>query len=117
MEILNTFYGRLIKAFMAITICTLVMLGIANSAMALGSTSSDSSEGMVQLNDIQESSKETLRNGPRSAQAIQSKSARGLNGVQGDADSEKMNTPANSQQAETIEEEIKDTLDKITAKN
>jgi hypothetical protein len=114
MEILNTFYNRFVKAFLATAVCALMVLGVASPAMAFGSTPSDSSKGLVEMNEMKETSKDAVRKEPRNAKEVQAKAKRGTNAVQGDANLEKMNNPDNSRAARTIEAQAKDVLENIT---
>ena len=113
MEILNTFYNRFIRAFVASAVCALMLLGIAAPAMAFGSTPSDRSKGVVEMNEMKETSKDAVRKEPRSAKEVQAKAKQGTNAVQGSANLEKMNTTSNSQRAKTIEAQAAGVLEDV----
>ena len=114
MEILNTFYNRFVKAFVASAVCALMLLSVASPAMAFGSTPSDRSKGVVEMNEMKETSKDAVRKEPRSTKEVQAKARQGTNAVQGGANLEKMNNSRNSQQSETIEAQAADVLENVT---
>ena len=114
MKTLNIFYKRFMKAIIAIAVCAVMVLGTAYPAMAFGGSSSNSSKGSVEMNDLKETSKEAVRKEPRSAQAVQAKAKEGPNSVQGSANSEKMKNTGNSDNATTIKAQVEDVLEKAT---
>ena len=114
MRTLNIFYKRFMKAIIAIAVCTVMVLGTTYPAMAFGGSSSNSSQGLVEMNDLKETSKETVRKEPRNAQAVQAKAKEGLNSVQGNANSEKMKDVGNSDNTETIKARVEDVLEQAT---
>ena len=113
MQTLNIFRAQFVKAFMAAAMCAFMLLGTAYPAMAFGNSSSDSSQGLVEMNEMKETSKDAVRNEPRNLQEVQNKAKQGSNAVQGNANLEKMNAPANSQQAKTVAEQAEDILENV----
>jgi hypothetical protein len=114
MQFFNHFRRKILKIALASFACGLLLLGATAPAMAFGSNSSNSSQGTAQMNDLQETSNQAVKDEPRGIQDVQAKAKRGPNEVQGNADLDKLNTPANSQSATTIEDQAKNLLDKIT---
>jgi len=96
--------------------CALIVFSNAAPALAFGSSSSKTSEGLEQLDKVQEKSARAI-SGERSAKndtrAVMENSQKGLNGVQGEADKSKMTSPSDAD-SKTIEANVKDVLEKIT---
>ncbi|MEL6401594.1 MAG: hypothetical protein AAFR26_21340 [Cyanobacteria bacterium J06626_4] len=114
MQTLNIFRTQFVKAFMAVAMCAFILLETASPAMAFGNSSSDRSQGLVEMNEMKEISKAAFRNEPRSTEEVQNNAKQGSNAVQGSANLEKMNVPANSQQTRTVAEQAEDVLENIT---
>ncbi|MEM7553080.1 MAG: hypothetical protein AAF378_03110 [Cyanobacteria bacterium P01_A01_bin.84] len=88
-------------------------------AAAIGTSKSALSEGETQLNEIQ---KETDKVAGKSYPApgmkeTQAKSQKGLNGVQGAANKDKMLSPSDSRNATTVKEEVGNFLENLTGNN
>ncbi|MCF2150474.1 hypothetical protein IQ276_029435 [Desmonostoc muscorum LEGE 12446] len=96
--------------------CALLLLSNAFPAFAIDSYQSKSTEGETQLLDIQRKTDEAARKPPAGLEEVQRKSNEGLNEVQGAADFDKQKSPENSQSATSVEESIKNVLDKVTGK-
>ncbi|MDZ8186153.1 MAG: hypothetical protein RMX96_15025 [Nostoc sp. ChiSLP02] len=96
--------------------CALVLLSNAFPAFAIDSYQSKPTEGETQLLDIQAQTDEDARKPPAGLEEVQRKSNEGLNEVQGAADFDKQKRPENSQNATSVEESIKNVLDKVTGK-
>ncbi|MBD2516497.1 hypothetical protein H6G93_16035 [Nostoc sp. FACHB-973] len=96
--------------------CALLLLSNAFPAFAIDSYQSKSTEGETQLLDIQRKTDEAARKPPAGLEEVQRKSNEGLNEVQGAADFDKQKRPENSQSATSVEESIKNVLDKVTGK-
>lgn len=118
-----THLKRLIKAsaryFVMICVGALLIFSQIQPAFAIekgsSSTPSSPSKGAEVLDDIYETSKESLRNEPRSRQELEDTANPGINEVQGTADSDKTYRPAeSSQRADSIEQNIKEGLEKVT---
>jgi hypothetical protein len=115
MHFFNTLRSRISKIVLAAFVIGVLLLNLAAPAMAFGSNASSPSKGLPEMNEMKETSKEVVRKEPRSLEEVQEKAQRGPNSVQGNANLDKMNTPANSQAAQTIPEQAKELLDNATA--
>lgn len=96
--------------------CALLLLTNAIPASAISSPKSDPTEATDQLNQIQRKTDEKATQPPLGLEETQKEANKGLNEVQGDADLDKMNRPENSQGATTVEDEVKNLLEKVTGK-
>lgn len=96
--------------------CTLLFLSSAVPAFAISSYQSDSTEGTTQLLETQRKTDEIAKSAPLGLKKVQEESNKGLNEVQGDADIDQQKRPSNSQNATTVEEEVKNILGKVTGK-
>jgi hypothetical protein len=96
--------------------CALLLLSSAFPAFAIDSYQSDPTEGTTQLLDIQRKTDEAAKEPPAGLKKVQKESNKGLNEVQGDADINKQKRPENSQSATSVEENIKNVLEKVTGK-
>ena len=74
-------------------------------------------EGESQLLQIERAAQEAVLKDPYSREETQYKANEGLNEIQGSANSEKMNTPENSQGATSVEEKLKNVLESVTGKD
>ncbi|MBD2628276.1 hypothetical protein [Trichormus variabilis] len=97
--------------------CGFIFLFNAFPALAISSYQSDTTEGTTQLLETQRKTDEAAKAPPIGLKETQEKTKRGLNEVQGDADIDKMKTPANSQNATSVEQEVKGFLEKVTGKD
>lgn len=88
-------------------LCMLVFVANVQPAAAFGSSSSKPSDGVVQLDKVEQQAKDVLEKGPRGMEAVTARAEGGLNGVQGGADTSKMSTPENSKDATTVKDSIK----------
>lgn len=114
MHFFNTLRSRIFKIVLAVFVGGFLLLNLAAPAMAFGSSSSSPSKGLTEMNEMKETSKEAVRKEPRGIKEIQDKAKRGPNSVQGNANLDKMNTPANSQEAQTIPEQARELLNNAT---
>ncbi|MBE9002213.1 MULTISPECIES: hypothetical protein [unclassified Nostoc] len=96
--------------------CALLLLSSAFPAFAIDSYQSNPTEGTTQLLDIQRKTDEAAKEPPQGLRKVQKESNEGLNEVQGAADIDKQKRPENSQSATTVEENIKNVLEKVTGK-
>ena len=94
--------------------CALVFFSSAFPAAAINSPTSSPQDATTQLYGTQEETDKVSTEPPLGLKEVQRKSNEGLNEVQGAADAEKQNTPANSQGATTVEDEIGNLLKKAT---
>jgi hypothetical protein len=107
--------GRKLTSISLVIFASLFLfLSTANPAMAFGSSNSRPAEGTAQMNSLQETSKQAVKSEPRSRSEVQSKSNTGLNGVQGEADLQKLNSPRNTQSAKSVREQAENALESIT---
>ncbi len=96
--------------------CTLLLLSSAFPAFAIDSYQSDPTEATTQLLEIQRKTDEAAKEPPQGLKKVQRESNQGLNEVQGAADIDKQKRPENSQGATSVEENIKNVLEKVTGK-
>ncbi|BDI18109.1 hypothetical protein ANSO36C_39110 [Nostoc cf. commune SO-36] len=96
--------------------CALVLFSNAFPAFAIDSYQSDPTEGTTQLLDIQAKTDEAGKAPPIGLRKTQKETNEGLNEVQGAADIDKQKRPENSQASTSVEENIKNVLEKVTGK-
>ncbi len=108
---------RLAQFLMAIFVAVSMLFSSVAPANALGSDRSNLRSGEAKLDKIYEKSEDALRTPPLSPEKAVPNAVEGINEVQGAADAEKMKRPENSQQATSVEEQIKKTLEKATNKS
>lgn len=94
--------------------CALLIFSNAFPAAAIGSQKSNPKDEVTQLTGIQKETDQISTQPPPGLQETQEKANEGLNEVQGAADIEKMKRPENSQQATSVEDEVKNLLEKVT---
>lgn len=95
--------------------CVLVLLIATPAALANSSTPSGLSEGTVQLDGVYNEAEKSVQ--PENAldgDKIIDRANKGLNEVQKNADTNQMNNPANSGQATSPLDKIKDALGNMT---
>ena len=100
-----------IRFLAALGFCTFLFFSSAFTAFA----DSNPSQGVTPLKTIEQKSKEALRSEPRNLSEVQTEAKKGINAVQGAADSEKMKNPANAKST-SVEEQVSDVLSNITGK-
>ncbi|AFY50831.1 hypothetical protein Nos7524_5106 [Nostoc sp. PCC 7524] len=105
---------RPVKFLIAAFTCALLFLSSTVPAFAIESYQSEPTEATTQLLETQRKTDEVARSAPPSLREVQKKSNEGLNEVQGAADIEKMKRPENSQSSTSVEEEVKNFLEKVT---
>ncbi|MBW4616736.1 MAG: hypothetical protein KME21_26510 [Desmonostoc vinosum HA7617-LM4] len=94
--------------------CALLLLSTALPASAIDSYQSKPTEGTTQLLETQRKTDEIAKSAPPGLKKVQEESNKGLNEVQGDADVDKMKRPENSQSATSVEDNVKNLLEKVT---
>lgn len=97
--------------------CALMVFSVAAPAMAFGNSSSSTDKGLEQLDSVQEKSEAAITGAIDNAndgKNVMKNSKKGLNGVQGAANKQSMNSPNNAKGAVSIEENIKDALEEVT---
>lgn len=102
--------AQLSRWAIATTLCALVFIANVQPALAFGGSSSKASEGVTQLDKIEQRANEALEKGPRGADEVTARAEGGINGVQGGADASKMETPANSKETTTVADGIKSAI-------
>ncbi|MBW4646449.1 MAG: hypothetical protein KME23_26235 [Goleter apudmare HA4340-LM2] len=108
---------RRVRFLMVAFTCTLLFLSSTSPAFAIESYQSDTREGPAQLLEIQRKTDEIAKSAPPGLSKVQEESNKGLNEVQGDADIDKQKRPENSQSATSVEENVKNFLEKVTGNN
>lgn len=97
--------------------CALLVFSSAAPALAFGGSNSRAEKGLEQLDTVQNKSEEAI-SGPGTkvdeTSKVMKNSAEGLNGVQGQANSQDMISPSDTGGATTIEENIKSALEEVT---
>jgi hypothetical protein len=104
---------RFFSAVLAVCLCAFVFVTSVQPAFA---TTSKPSEGEANLTEIERKSQEAVQSDPYSLGKTQDETNPGLNEVQGTADIDKMKRPDNTN-ATSFEEQVKETVDKITGKS
>ncbi|MEH2414767.1 hypothetical protein [Nostoc sp.] len=94
--------------------CALLLLSSVFPAFAIDSYQSHPTEGTTQLLDIQRKTDEAGKAPPIGLRKTQNETNEGLNEVQGAADIDKQKRPENSQSSTSVEETIKNALEKVT---
>lgn len=103
-----------IKPLAIAAACALLVFASTAPALAFGNSSSKPSDGVAQLDSVQNKSEDAI-SGPEGGVignpgAVKENAKKGLNGIQGKANKNKMSNPANST-AKSVEETIEDVLD------
>lgn len=107
---------RPVRFLIAVFTCALLFFSSAFPAAAITGSQSNSEDATTQLLETQRLTDEVSAEPPPGLKEVQKKSNEGLNEVQGAADIDKMKRPENSQAATTVEENVKNLLDKVTGK-
>lgn len=108
---------RPLRFLVVVFACSLIILSNSLPAFAMGSSKSKPSDGVVQLDKIEQRSKDALKTpgAPLADEATARANEKGsINEIQGAADVNKMNRPSNSQNATTPKDQIEKALDKVT---
>ena len=105
---------RYAKRFVVMVVCAVMLFVTSQPANAFGmKSSSDASEGVAKLDQVQAESEAALTAEPRGMSEVQQKANAGLNGVQGTADAGAMQTPSDSGAATTVEKQIKNVVESV----
>ena len=100
--------------------CALLVFSSTAPAMAVlgfGESDSSPSKGLEQMEGVQKTSEEAISGGIDNAndrEDVMRKSQEGLNGVQGAANRKEMKSPSNARGASSVEDSIKQGLEKAT---
>ncbi len=103
---------RTVQICVSLSLSMLLFLAGGEKAFAIGSAKSNPQEGVTQMKDIEQKSRSVTNSQPMGLKQTQSTAAKGINEVQGRANLDKMNNPDNSQDATSIQDEVKDLLGK-----
>lgn len=114
---LSQFTRKFLQVAVAIAASFVMLLGVADSAMAFGNSNSQASEGTAQMNQLQKESARAVKSEPRSRRQVQKQAQQGPNEVQGDADLGGMNAPDNSRSTRSVRQQAEDALKKVTPGN
>ncbi|MUG99011.1 hypothetical protein F7734_44655 [Scytonema sp. UIC 10036] len=99
----------------AITCALLFFSNTVAASATVGTNTSNPKEATTQLLETQKRTDEASAKPPLSAEdQIEATKGGGLNEIQGTADIEKMKRPENSRNATTVEDEVKNLLNKVT---
>lgn len=110
----NSLIARSLRFIVATFACALMLFSSAYPAAAMGTSPKASpTEGEASLDKVQSKTDETVVNPPMTLEEVTERSNEGINEVQGAADAQKMKNPANSQQATSFIDEVKDTLENL----
>ncbi|MBW4522758.1 MAG: hypothetical protein KME16_24215 [Scytolyngbya sp. HA4215-MV1] len=107
---------RPVRFLLAIAVCAMLLISNVQPAAAFGMPKSSPSEGATQFDKVLDESGRFIESGPPSMEDVQSGSQKGINEVQKDADADKMKNAQNSQQATSVEEQVKHALEKTSTK-
>ena len=111
---------RPVRFLLAICVAALLMLSDAFPAYSapVNPTGSRTApqEGESQLLGVEREAQEAVIKDPYSRKETQTKANEGLNEIQGAADLDKMKRPENSQDATSVEDKVKNALEKVTGR-
>ena len=117
---LNLSALRPMRLLVAVFISAVVMLSYAFPALCApvnpAATPSAPQEGQEQLLDVEKQAQEAVTEKPYSLEQTQGKANKGLNEIQGTADADKMKRPENAQ-ADSVEDKLKNVLEKATGRD
>lgn len=107
---------KAVRPFAIAAACALLIFSSASPALAFGNSSSKPSDGLKQLDRVQQKSEAAVSGGIESnngARSVQKNASEGLNGVQGRANKGKMKSPSDAN-ATSIEENVEEALEEVT---
>jgi hypothetical protein len=100
---LKNIYAVSLRLFLTVAVCTLLfVVNVLPVAAA-----SNPKSGEASLNEVQKEADQTAKGNPPGLKEVQTKASQGTNEVQGAANREKMISPDQAQNAETVEEQAK----------
>ena len=108
-----------LRPAIALCACALIIFSASTPAMAAfggGSSNSRSSEGVAQLDKVQERSEEAISKSEpaENSQEMINRANKGLNSIQGRSNRSKMVDRSDASGAETVESSIEDALEEVT---
>ena len=108
---------RALKPAAIACVCALVLFSTAAPALAFGNSDSKASEGLEQLNGIQQKSENAAASGAKtganSTSSVSKDASKGLNGVQGAANKENMISPEDAN-GTSVEANVEEALESVT---
>ncbi|MEL6578345.1 MAG: hypothetical protein AAFQ14_01225 [Cyanobacteria bacterium J06621_12] len=107
---LSNWLQSFIRLGLTVIVCGLLFISVANPAQAATSKTTD---GEVTLNKIQDKTDDVASSNPRGIDEITKEAQKGLNAVQGSADSGKMISSSEAD-ATTVKEKAANFFDKLT---
>ncbi|MEB3356581.1 MAG: hypothetical protein VKK04_07630 [Synechococcales bacterium] len=113
---------KLLRLMVVAFACALMFVSSAASAIAGANPDagyrSSPTKGEAQLHNLQDRSEDVLKEQPYPGKRLQDQvGPRDLNVAQTDEDLDKMSTPENSQQAESVEEKVKNVFENLTGQD
>ncbi|MEO1691692.1 MAG: hypothetical protein AAFR63_09230 [Cyanobacteria bacterium J06631_6] len=107
---LNNWLKSSIRLVLTVLVCGLMLVAVANPVQAATSKTTD---GEATLNKIQDKTDDVASSNPRGIGEVTSEAQKGLNAVQGAADSDKM-VSREEADATTVKEKAGNFFDKLT---
>ena len=106
-----------LRPLMIAAACALVLFANATPAFAFGNSSSKASDGLEQLDGVQNKSEQAItenaKNDMSSMGTVPENARKGLNGVQGSANKKDMISPSDAN-GNTVEGKIESALEEVT---
>jgi hypothetical protein len=101
-----------------LTACVCALLLFSQVSPAYSGTKSSPTGGEANLTEIEKEAQKAVLEDPYSREKTQAKANAGLNEIQGAADAQEMKRPSNtSPGAESVEQKVKEALEKVTGKD
>ena len=107
---LNNWLKSALRVVLTAFVCGVLFISLANPVLAATSKTTD---GEASLNRIQAKTDDVARSNPRGIKEVTKEAQKGLNAVQGSADSDKMISPDEAN-ATTVKEKAASFLDNLT---
>lgn len=112
---------RPVRFLLAVCVAALLLLSNAFPAYSAPvnptGTRNAPQEGESQLLGVEREAQKAVLEDPYSREKTQSKAQEGSNEIQGAADLDKMSRPENSQGASSVEDKLKNVLEKVTGRD
>ncbi len=114
MKFIHPSKARVARFILGAFMCLMLFVSSAVPAFAAGSSQSSLQKGEAKLDKTLEKSQEVLKSPPLSLEDVESRSNKGLNEVQEDADIGQMKRSDNTAQTTSVPEKIERALEKVT---
>ena len=102
---------RAAKVLAIALVCTAMLVVNSSPAFAFGmKNTAELSDGTAQLDETYQEAKQVTESQPRGMEDVVSKATQGLNGVQGNADADRMKSTGDSTEATTVKGDVKEAL-------